>query len=129
NRVGGGELQGSGDMTDLPDDEAQPGSRAWMEQTAQFDSAMATRAWMEQTAQFDSAMATRAPLSERAQRPGSPGLQRDSGGAGVRPRRLDGQGVHGAGRPGSGLRHVLDQLGVLDGGSLQEYLDRSTMQQ
>ena len=29
-------------MTDLPDDEPQPGSRAWMEQTAQLDSAMAT---------------------------------------------------------------------------------------
>src|SRR6476620_107955 len=28
----------------------------------------------------------RAPLSERAQRPGSPGLQRDSGGAGETPR-------------------------------------------
>ena len=40
--MGGGELQGSGDMTDLPDDEPQPGSRAWMEQTAQLDSAMAT---------------------------------------------------------------------------------------
>ena len=29
-------------MTDLPDDEAQPGSRAWMDQTAQLDSAMVT---------------------------------------------------------------------------------------
>ena len=30
-------------MTDLPDDQPQPGSRrAWMEQTAQLDSAMAT---------------------------------------------------------------------------------------
>lgn len=29
-------------MTDLPDDEPQPGSRASMEQTAQLDSAMAT---------------------------------------------------------------------------------------
>ena len=29
-------------MTDLPDDEPQPGSRAWREQTAQLDSAMAT---------------------------------------------------------------------------------------
>jgi hypothetical protein len=29
-------------MTDLPDDEAQPGSRAWIEQTAQLDNAMAT---------------------------------------------------------------------------------------
>ena len=29
-------------MTDLPDDEPQPGSRAWMDQTAQLDSAMVT---------------------------------------------------------------------------------------
>ncbi|HET9566420.1 MAG TPA: hypothetical protein VFP27_18400, partial [Mycobacterium sp.] len=46
-------------MTDLPDDEPQPGSRAWMQQTAELDSAMAT-----------------ARRYLRAQRPGSPGLQR-----------------------------------------------------
>jgi len=94
-------------MTDLPDDEPQPGSRAWMEQTAQLDSAMATARRYLSALNAQDHPACNAILVE---------LACDRDGSMV--------------KVGSGLRQCpLDQLGVLDGGSLQEYLDRGAMQQ
>ena len=95
-------------MTDLPDDEPQPGSRAWMEQTAQLDSAMATARRYLSALNAQDHPACNAILVE---------LACDRDGSMVKAfMALAAQALDFA--------HVLDQLGVLDGGSLQEYLDR-----
>ena len=90
-------------------DEPQPGSRAWMEQTAQLDSAMATARRYLSALNAQDHPACNAILVE---------LACDRDGSMVKAfMALAAQALDFA--------HVLDQLGVLDGGSLQEYLDRS----
>jgi hypothetical protein len=95
-------------MTDLPDDEPQPGSRAWMEQTAQLDSAMATARRYLSALNAQDHPACNAILVE---------LACDRDGSMVKAfMALAAQALDSPrSRP----------AGVLDGGSLQEYLDRA----
>ena len=99
-------------MTDLPDDEPQPGSRAWMEQTAQLDSAMATaRRYLAALNAQDHPACNRILCDLAADRDG----QMIPTFMAMTQQCLD-------------FAHVLDEFGLLEGG-LQTYLDQSALRQ